>query len=100
MANDDIYVLEIKNTTKYNKIFMIYNNNSKENTHEIGMAPPEIVLNIKSLEAKSIELKAGSYSIIEKIPSRNHYAAYNIIIPQGLANEQITETLKKGTMSL
>jgi hypothetical protein len=96
IADDATYVIEIKNVTTYNKVIMIYND-SKETVHQIGLGPPQISIKIKPQETKSVELKAGHYSIIEKIPARNHYSCYSIMVPQDLASEQIIDLLKKGT---
>jgi cytochrome c oxidase assembly protein Cox11 len=95
IADDTTYVITIKNITPYNKVIMIYND-SKEITHQIGLAPPQTSIKIKPQETKSVELKAGNYSIIEKTPAYNHYKCYNIIVPEDLASKQIIELLKKG----
>jgi hypothetical protein len=94
-ADDTLYVIEIKNITSYNKDIMIYND-WKEGVHEVGLDPPQISIKIKPQETKSIELKAGKYSIIEKVPSRNHYSCYSIIVPEDLASEHVIDLLKKG----
>ncbi len=96
MADDNIYSIEVTNTTQHNKIFMVYHD-WKENVHEIGMDPPEISIKLKPLESKNINLKAGKYSIIEKIPSLHFYRSYGINVPQDLATEQVMEMLKQQT---
>lgn len=95
MADETIYVIEVKNVTTYNKVIMVYSD-PKEYVHQIGLDPPQISIKIKPQETKSIELKAGNYSIIEKIPALNHYTCYSIVVPEDVASEQILELLKKG----
>ena len=95
IADDTIYVIAIKNVTTYNKVIMVYSD-SKDPAHQIGLDRPRISIKLKPQETKNIELTAGNYSIIEKIPTLNHYACYSIIVPEDVASGEIIELLKKG----
>jgi hypothetical protein len=94
-GGEEVYVIEIKNVTTYNKVIMVYND-SKEPVHQIGLDHPQISIKLKPQESQSIELTAGNYSIIEKIPSLNHYTCYSIVVPEDVASGEIIELLKKG----
>ena len=95
MADNTLYTIDVKNTTKYIKVFTMYYEH-KNHTDEIGLASPDIRLTLKPNETKTINIEAGVYSIIEKTPSKNYFGSYMITIPQDLIDGQsIPDKIKK-----
>lgn len=93
-AEEEIYEMEMKNISPHTKIYMIYDS-SKDGVDEIGIEGPKQTFTLKSSESTMIQLKAGKYSIIEKIPSLRKYNSYEINVPEDFPKDNIIDFKRK-----
>jgi hypothetical protein len=93
-ADEETFEIEIKNISPHTKIFMIYDS-SKDGVDEIGIEGPQQTFSLKPSASTFLQLKAGKYSIIEKVPAIKLYNSYEINVPEDFPKEKVIDFQRK-----
>lgn len=93
-SEEELFEMEIKNISPYTKIFMIYDS-SKDGVDEIGIDGPQKTFTLKPSTSTILQLKAGKYSIIEKVPTIKLYNSYEINVPEDFPKEKVIDFQRK-----